>query len=87
LPFDINGEHATHIFSYNYVQVDEPDFMEPIVKRLNRTKFKLLAWCVDVQKCNKYNLKNVELVKKLPLTTWGKRSHMIYIYAKALPKN
>ena len=68
------------------MQVDEPDFMVPIVKRLNLTKFKLLAWCADDQKCKKYSLKNVELVKKLALTTWGRTSHMIYIYAKALPK-
>ena len=46
-PFTNFRSHTTHIFSYNYIQVNHDLFMQPIVKRLNKTDFKLLAWCAD----------------------------------------
>jgi len=46
-PFTHFDDHCTHIFSYNYIQVKHDHFMRPIVKHLNKTNFKLLAWCAD----------------------------------------
>jgi hypothetical protein len=63
-PFTNFGSHTTHIFSYNYIQVNHDLFMQPIVKRLNKTDFKLLAWRVFLLELRKARSEKCDPSKK-----------------------
>ena len=44
--------------------------MEPIVRRLNLTNFKLLAWNAEKGDCRKFGLE-ADYLGHLSLATWG----------------
>ena len=55
--------------------------MVPIVKRLNLTNFKILAWNAEKDDCEYYGL-DADYIGKIGLNTWGAQNHTIYFYSK-----
>ena len=77
-------QHCTHIFSYNWVCMMDPDFMKAMVTKLNLTMFKLLAWSADKHRTlNTYKLKARYLGMMTGSTSCGS-THNIYFYAKVI---
>ena len=77
------GEHFTHIYSYNKVMSKET--IRSICEILNNTDYKVLAWYFNDNETRKCGLKNCILVHKMPMLSTGSEKFTIYIYVKTKP--
>ena len=77
---DLNGKHFTHIYSYNKLMAKST--RDKIVKVLNKTNFKILAWYSNPKVTKDSGLKNVELLCKYPMQSTSTEKFYIYFYIK-----
>jgi hypothetical protein len=54
----------------------------PVIRRLNLTSFKLLAWSIDEKtSLERYGLK-AKYIGQLALKTWGPENHTVFFFKK-----
>ena len=77
-----NNKHISHIFAYNYAQVNCKKYMPGVVARLNNTNFKLLAWSANpYYTLKKFKLK-ADYLGNIRAATSGGENHTVFFYAK-----
>ena len=77
---DRDGEHFTHIYSYNKVMTISD--RRGIAQILNKTNFRILAWFFNPKETSACGLRKFKLCYKMPMQSTGKEKFTVYIYFK-----